>query len=218
LRYQTSPQQGDSPLWPVRRQLAAAGQLDEATSDADASPRLDALLAPWCRRSRRRLPLLAELLRIAGAADLPEMSATRRRERTLEVLVEQLIGLARRSPVLVLFEDLHWIDPTSLALLERIIGQIDDLPVLLLLTSRPEGEPHLPNHAHLTRMTLSRLNRNAAAAIVARRAGTAELEPELVTAILARSDGVPLYIEEMTAAIVETGAGGTLYRPRSRIR
>ncbi len=107
----------------------------------------------------------------------------------------------------MLFEDLHWIDPTSLAMLERIIGQIDVLPVLLLLTSRPEGEPHLPSHAHLTRMTLNRLNRNAAAAIVARRVGTAELEPELATAILARSDGVPLYIEEMTAAIIETGAG-----------
>jgi class 3 adenylate cyclase/tetratricopeptide (TPR) repeat protein len=207
VRYQTSPQQGDSPLWPVRRQLAAAAKLDEATSDADCLARLDALLRRGADEPGEALPLLAGLLRIAGAADLPEMSATRRRERTLEVLVEQLIGLARRSPVLVLFEDLHWLDPTSLALLERIIGQIDDLPVLLLLTSRPEGEPHLPSHAHLTRMTLNRLNRNAAAAIVARRAGTAELEPELVTAILARGDGVPLYIEEMTAAIIETGAG-----------
>jgi tetratricopeptide (TPR) repeat protein len=207
LRYQTSPQQGDSPLWPVRRQLAAAAHLDEATSDADCLARLDALLRRGTDDPGEALPLLAELLRIASAVDLPEMSATRRRERTLEVLVEQLMGLAKRSPVLVLFEDLHWIDPTSLALLERIIAQIDDLPVMLLLTSRPEGEPHLPSLAHLTRMTLSRLDRNAAAAIVARRAGAARLAPELVTEILARSDGVPLYIEEMTAAIIETAAG-----------
>ncbi len=94
LRYQTSPQQGDSPLWPVRRQLAAAAQLDEATSDADSLARLDALLRRGADDSGEALPLLAGLLRIASAADLPEMSATRRSERTLEVLVEQLAGLA----------------------------------------------------------------------------------------------------------------------------
>jgi class 3 adenylate cyclase/tetratricopeptide (TPR) repeat protein len=206
LRYQTSPQQGDSPLWPVGRQLAAAAGLDEAATDTERLARLESHLRRGVDEPGEALPLLAGLLQIPGVDELPAMSASRRRERLLEVLVDQLVGLARRSPVLVLYEDLHWIDPTSLALLERIIGQIDDLPVLLLMTSRPDGEPHLASHAHLTRMTLNRLNRNAAAAIVARRAGAAALQPEVVTAILARGDGVPLYIEEMTAAIIETGA------------
>lgn len=206
LRYQTSPQQGDSPLWPIRRQLAAAARLDEAPSDAECVARLEAVLRRAVDDPGDALPLIAGLLRIEGAPELPAMSAARRRERLLEVLVEQVVGLARRSPVLLLFEDLHWIDPSSLALLERIIAQIDALPVLLLATSRPDGEPHLANHAHLTRMALNRLDRKAAAAIIARRAGDAALEPELVTAILARGDGVPLYIEEMTAAIIEAGA------------
>ncbi len=206
LRYQTAPQQGDSPLWPIRRQLAAAARLDEVLDEAERLDRLAALLRHGGDSPGESLPLLAALLQIRGAAELPAMSAARRRERTLDVLVDQLLGLARRTPVLMLFEDLHWIDPTSLALLERVIAQIDDAPVLLLATSRPDGEPHLPSQAHLTRMTLNRLDRNAAAAIVARRAGAAALEPDLVAAILARGDGVPLYIEEMTAAIVETGA------------
>ena len=206
LRYQTSPQQGDSPLWPVRRQLAAAAGLEEAASEAECLARLDALLRLGVDQPGDALPLLAGLLRLEGAPELPTMSAARRRERTLEVLVEQLLGLARRSPVVVLFEDLHWIDPTSLALVERIISEIDAVPVLLLMTSRPDDEPHLPNHAHLTRMALNRLDRKAAAAIVAHRAGVTALEPEMVSAILARGDGVPLYIEEMTAAIVEAGA------------
>ncbi len=206
VRYQTGPQQGDSPLWPIRRQLTAAARLDDAPNDVDRLTRLDALLRRGVADPGEALPLLAGLLGIAAPGELPTMSASRRRERLLDVLVEQLIGLARRSPVLMLFEDLHWVDPTSLALLERIIGQIDEARVLLLMTSRPDGEPHLASHAHLTRMTLNRLNRSAAATIVARRAGAASLEPDTVAAILARGDGVPLYIEEMTAAIVETGA------------
>lgn len=206
LRYQTSPQQGDSPLWPVRRQLAAAARLDEAASDSECLARLEAVLRDAVDEPGDALPLIAGLLRIEAAPELPAMSAARRRERLLEVLVEQVVGLARRSPVLLLFEDLHWIDPSSLALLERIIAQIDALPVMVLLTSRPDAEPQLPSHPHLTRMSLNRLDRKAAAAIVARRAGAAALDPELVAAILARGDGVPLYIEEMTAALVEAGA------------
>lgn len=206
LRYQTSPQQGDSPLWPVRQQLTAAAGLDAVPDDAERLARLEALLRRAADAPGEALPLLAEFLGIAHPVELPVMSGERRRERLLDLLAAEVTGLARRSPVLLLFEDLHWIDPTSLAWLERVIAQIDTLPVLLLLTSRPEAEPHLPSHAHLTRMTLNRLDRKAAAAIVAHRAGATGLDPELVAAILARGDGVPLFIEEMTAAIVETGA------------
>jgi tetratricopeptide (TPR) repeat protein len=108
--------------------------------------------------------------------------------------------------VLLLFEDLHWIDPSSLELIERIIGRTGDARVMLVLTSRPEAEPHLAGHPQLTRISLSRLGRAAAMAVIERLAGRDKLDASLVTTILERTDGVPLYLEEMTAAIVETGA------------
>jgi hypothetical protein len=134
------------------------------------------------------------------------MSAERRRERIIEVLTERLLALARQAPVLLLFEDLHWIDPSSLELIERIIGRTGDARVMLVLTSRPEAEPHLAGHPQLTRISLSRLGRAAAMAMIERLAGEGNLDAELVSTILERTDGVPLYLEEMTAAIVETGA------------
>jgi predicted ATPase len=122
------------------------------------------------------------------------------------VLTERLLALARQAPVLLLFEDLHWIDPSSLELIERIIGRTGDARVMLVLTSRPEAEPHLAGHPQLTRISLSRLGRAAAMAVIERLAGRDKLDASLVTTILERTDGVPLYLEEMTAAIVETGA------------
>jgi len=218
LRFQTSPQQGDSPLWPIRRWLRAAAGLDEAADDAARRARFEAflgqaggLLGQAGGKPDQALPLVADLLDLpplgTPMAALPAMSAERRRERLLEVLTDHILGRARQQPVLILFEDLHWIDPTSLALIERVLGQIEAARVLLLMTSRPDGEPGLSPLPHLARISLSRLPRTAAAAIVAGRAGAATLAPGTVAAILARGDGVPLYIEEMTAAMVEGGGG-----------
>jgi class 3 adenylate cyclase/tetratricopeptide (TPR) repeat protein len=206
LRYQTSPQQGDSPLWPVRRQLTLASGLESVSDGRARLQRLEAFLAESQPASPETVTLLAELLDIETTTPLPAMSAERRRERIIEMLTERLLALARQAPVLLLFEDLHWIDPSSLELIERIIGRTGDARVMLVLTSRPEAEPHLAGHPQLTRISLSRLGRAAAMAMIERLVGEGNLDAELVSTILERTDGVPLYLEEMTAAIVETGA------------
>ena len=208
LRYQTSPQQGDSPLWPVHRQLAGAARLDDATSDELKLQRLGELLQLEISEPGETLALIADFLGLPADPGLAAMSAERRRDRLLDALTGQLVNLAATTPVLMLFEDLHWIDPTSLELLERILARLDALPVMLLLTSRPEGEPRLPAFAHLTRIGLNRLGRAGALAIVERaiseRAGGEQrLTPELVESIIERGDGVPLFLEEITAAVLE---------------
>ncbi len=205
LRYQTSPQQGDSPLWPVRRHLVAEAGLDRLPDDTARLQRLGELLGELEPEPAEAVRLLAELLDIGDAPPLAGMSAARRRDLVIEILVRRLEHLARHTPVMILFEDLHWIDPTSLELVERILGRIAEARVLLLLTSRPEGQPHLTGHQHLTVMTLNRLARAAAMAIVKRVAGGDRLPEDMTATIIARTDGVPLYIEEMTRATLERG-------------
>jgi predicted ATPase/class 3 adenylate cyclase len=209
IRYQTSPQQGDSPLWPVRRQLSLAAGLESVPDDGARLARLEALLGETGPPPRDTLALLAELLDIETALPLPAMSAERRRDRIIEVLTERLLALAATAPVLVLFEDLHWVDPSSLELVERVIGRTADARVMLLLTSRPEAEPHLAGHPHLTRMSLSRLGRSAALAVIEGLADGRRLTGDLVAAIIERTDGVPLYLEEMTRAVLESSAMAT---------
>jgi predicted ATPase len=123
-------------------------------------------------------------------------------------LVEHLLGLARRRPVLMVLEDAHWIDPTTLELLGQALDRIAGARVLLLLTSRPDHQPALGGHPHVTRLTLNRLGRGPTEAIVARLSGGRSLSPEVLAEIAARTDGVPLFIEELTKAVLEIGAAG----------
>ena len=216
IRYQCSPYHGDSALWPVIQQLSqvariAADELLETKLD-----KLEALLA----RARAgdaadAAPLISSLIGLDGEGRYGKLDLTpqARRVRTLEALVEQLLGLAAQQPVLLLLEDAHWIDPTTLELISRCLDRIVDAPVLLLLTSRPDQQPQLAAHPHVTRLSLNRLGRAGGAAIVTRlsggqgadgRAGRA-LPAELIDAIITRTDGVPLFVEELTKAILETG-------------
>jgi predicted ATPase len=153
------------------------------------------------------LPLLAELLGLPGGPS-PDLTPQQKRARTLAALVAQLTGLSRHRPVLVLFEDVHWIDPTSLELIERALETIAAARVLFLLTSRPDGQPAIGGHPHLTRIMLSRLGRAAAEAIVARLTAGHALALSVQAQIVARTDGVPLFIEELTKAILEAEADG----------
>jgi predicted ATPase/class 3 adenylate cyclase len=204
LRYQCSPQHSDSPLWPVTQQLAVAAGF-ATTNPSERLARLDALLRRDVPEPGEALPLLAELLGLPGGPS-PDLTPQQKRARTLAALVAQLIGLSRRRSVLVLFEDVHWIDPTSLELIEQALEAISAARVLFLLTSRPDGQPAFGAHPHLTRITLSRLGRAAAEAIVARLAAGRALASSVQAEILARTDGVPLFIEELTKAILEAEA------------
>ncbi len=204
VRYQCSPYHGDSALWPVIRQLNHAAGLG---AEDPLEVRLDKLEALLERAGGRdAAPLIADLLGLDGATRYGPLSLTPQgqRARTLRALTEQLLGLAARQSVLVVLEDAHWIDPTTLELIEQCLDRIADAGVLLLLTSRPDRQPKIAAHPHVTRLALNRLGRGGVEAIVARLGGD-HLPAETIDAIIARTDGVPLFVEELTKAILETG-------------
>jgi class 3 adenylate cyclase/predicted ATPase len=204
VRYQCSPYHTDSALWPVIQQLSHAAGLGP---DDPVEARLDKLETLLDRADRRNAaPLVADLLGLDGGARYGSLnlSPEAQRARTPEALVHQLLGLAARQPVLLVLEDAHWIDPTTLELIEQCLDLISDARVLLLLTSRPDHQPELAAHPHVTRFTLNRLGRAGVEAIIARLGGD-HLPTETIGTIIARTDGVPLFVEELTKAILESG-------------
>ncbi|MCK1620764.1 adenylate cyclase [Bradyrhizobium sp. 159] len=176
------------------------------SADDPAATRLDkleALLALSIDDVTAVAPLLAALLSLETDAPPLDMSPHRQKERTLEELVNQVLGLAARRPVLALYEDVHWADPTSLELLDLLVDRVQGAPVLVLITFRPEFEPPWTHYAHVTALTLSRLSRRQSAAMVARLSGGKALPPAVLDQIVAKTDGVPLFVEELTRTVLE---------------
>ena len=153
------------------------------------------------------VPLLAALLGVPTGERYPALTLTPevQKRRTLQALVDQLAGLAAQQPVLALYEDVHWIDPSTLELLGLVIERIRQLPVLVLITFRPEFQPPWTGQAHVTTLTMSRLGRRQGADLVARVTGDKPLPAEIVEQIVARTDGVPLFVEELTKTVLESG-------------
>ncbi len=204
IRYQCSPYHTGSALWPVIQQLEHAARF---AADDPLETRLDKLEAALGGGSHgEATALLADLVGLDGSVRYgrQELSPQAKRARTLEALTHQLLRLATSRPVLLLIEDAHWADPTTLELLEAWLDAIATARVLLVLTSRPDNQPALAAHPHVTRLSLNRLGRAGVEAIVARLGGD-RLPPATVDAIIARTDGVPLYVEELTKAVLETG-------------
>ena len=204
LRYFCSPHHRNSALFPVISQIEhAAGFLRDDTAERKLV-KLDALLV-HAAAAPEAVELIADLLSLPARRPALELSPQQRKEKTLAALLAQLDGLARGQPVLMLFEDLHWIDPTSLELLTVIVDRVQRLPVLLLATARPEFTPPWPSHAHVTALSLTRLSRRECMALVDRITGGKSLPDEVLEQILARTDGVALFIEELTRAVIESG-------------
>jgi len=193
LRYFCSPHDQDSALYPFIGQLERAAGFtrdDTATTKLD---KLEALLRNGAEPGD--LSLIAEMLSLSGGERLPplDLSPQRKKERTLAALLRQLQALARQQPVLMIFEDLHWIDPTSREVLDLTVEKITGLPVLLVATYRPEFQPPWVGGSQVTVIALNRLGRSEGARLVARLAGTlGALPPEVVDEIVERTDGVPL--------------------------
>jgi len=150
---------------------------------------------------------LADLLSLAasGRYPLPNLSPQRKKERTLEALIRQLEGLARRQPVVMVFEDAHWIDPTSRQLLDLTVERIRSLPVLLIVTFRPEFQSPWTGPPQVTMLALNRLDRRDRTVLVNQIAGGKALPDEVVSQIVDRTDGVPLFVEELTKSVLESG-------------
>jgi class 3 adenylate cyclase/predicted ATPase len=207
IRYQCSPYHNQSALYPIIRQLEhSAGFRD----DDEASGKLDKLESVLGRATPRVAevaPLFASLLSLPFGGRYPglSLSPAQQRQRTLAALVEQLEGLAAQSPVLVVFEDAHWADATSLELIDLVIERTRFLPVLFLVTFRPEFEAPWHGKDHVTRIDLGRLDHDDVRAMVERMTGGRTLPPELMEQIVAKTDGVPLFIEEFTKTIEESG-------------
>jgi predicted ATPase len=136
---------------------------------------------------------------------LPNLSPQRKKERTLEALIRQLEVLARRQPVVMVFEDAHWIDPTSRELLDLIVERVGSLPVLLIVTFRPEFQPPWTGQPQVTMLALNRLDRRNRTILVEQIAGGKALPDEVVAQIVDRTDGVPLFVEELTKSVLESG-------------
>jgi predicted ATPase len=141
-----------------------------------------------------------------------ELAPEQRRQRTLEALMSQLAGLARQQPVLMIFEDVHWIDPTSLEVLGRTVDRIKTLPALLIVTFRPEFNAPWVGQPHVTSLTLNRLGEREATAIIARLVGNKALPADVLAEIVERTDGIPLFVEEMTKAVLEAESEGAARR------
>jgi DNA-binding winged helix-turn-helix (wHTH) protein/predicted ATPase len=204
LRYQCSPYHRDSVLHPFVVQLGRAARLapeDPAETQLD---KLEAILEP--SRIAETAPLFASLLSIPTADRYPPLalSAAQQRRLTLAALLDQLEALARQKPVLMLFEDAHWADATSLEVLDLAVERLRALPVLALFTFRPEYEAPWTGLSHVTSIALDRLAPAEIETLAEHVAGR-PLPPELMAQIVVKTDGVPLFVEELTKAVVEGG-------------
>ncbi|MEY9751487.1 putative ATPase [Bradyrhizobium japonicum] len=173
LSHYCSPHHQTSPLYPVINLLERAAGFAADDPAATRLDKLETLLALSIDDVTAVVPLLAALLSLETDARYPplDMSPHRQKERTLEELVNQVLGLAARRPVLAMYEDVHWADPTSLELLDLLVDRVQGAPVLVLITFRPQFEPPWTHYAHVTALTLSRLSRRQGAAMVARLSG-----------------------------------------------
>ena len=206
-----SPYFQDKALHPIVSQLLLAA--DIATND-DASTKLDKFETFISRSDTipaEDIALFAALLSIPGTTryPLPQLTSRRLKECTLDALLGLLKRLAARMPVMIIFEDLQWIDATSLELLSHVVEAAHELPLLLLATFRPEFAPPWPNHRHVTTISLSRLNQSESADLIAGVSRARIIPDNVVERIVGHADGVPLFVEELTKAVLEGGGRDT---------
>src|SRR6516162_7624006 len=207
LRYQCSPYHTNSALHPFIAQLERAAGFKADDTSEQRLDKLEAVLAMSASRIEGVAPLFAALLSIPFGERYPPLalSPTQQRRRTLAALLDQFEGLARRHPILLVFEDANWADATSLELLDLTVERVRQLPVLALFTFRPEFEPPWIGLPNVGTLTLGRLDRDDVENVVARVTGGRVLPAEVMKQIVAKTDGNPLFVEELTKTVLEAG-------------
>ena len=205
LRYFCSPHHRDTALYPFIVRLERAAEFGRGDATATKLDKLAALLSRSGDSTPETKAVFADLLGLPteGRYPPPPTDPRQRRELTFAALVRQLEGLARHRPVLFVVEDAHWIDSTSLELLERITERIRRLPALMVVTYRPEFEPPWIGESEVTSLTLSRLGRRESTALIEHVAGGRSLPTEILSRLVERTDGIPLFIEELTNTLLE---------------
>ena len=206
MRYFCSAHDINSALFPFIGQLERAAGFERSDSPAQKLAKLDALVSQ-STADAEHLAALAGLfgLPATGQRELQELSPQKRKEKTFAAFLAQIEGLPGRCPLYVIFEDVHWVDPTSLELLAALVERVARLQVLLLITARPEFTLPWPSYPHMTTIPLARLGRRDGEALIERVAGGKRLPKEVTDEILARTDGVPMFIEELTKTLLESG-------------
>ncbi len=204
--YQCSPNHVNSALYPAIRQLERAAGIAAGEAPGANLDRLEAHLRHVMGDNPEAAPLMAALLSIPATARYGalEMTAAQQRMATLRALQDQILARARAGPVLFVLEDAHWIDPTTQDFIAEIVPRLTDRPVLLLITHRPEWSGPFHGQGHVTTLNLARLSRAQVVTMVRDVAGPA-LTDEAIARVVERTDGVPLFVEELTKAIAEVG-------------
>ena len=207
VRYQCSPYHQDSPLYPTIQHLSRAASITGEESNDEALDKLDAMLAKVGKPSLESTLLFATLLGLDGGNRYgeTELNPQRQRSLTLGALVGQLQTLAEQSPVLWVVEDMHWIDPTTLELIEASLDPASSARIMILATARPTFEHGFGGHPIVTRLTLNRLGRRQVDEIATQLGGGKRLPASLLSKIVERTDGVPLFVEELTKTVLESG-------------
>lgn len=213
LRYFCSPYHTDSALYPVITQFERAAGFDRADTADTRLDKLEALLVPT-GLSKKDFGLLADLVSATPPDDVtqPDLSPQLKKEKTLEAVLSHIELLAHRQPVLMVAEDAHWIDPTSRELLDLAIDRIRHLPVLLLIAFRPEFHPPWLGQAHVTMLALNRLGPDENEALVGQVLGGRSLPDKVIAEIVKRTDGIPLFVEELTKAVLEDAGNSNTSR------
>ena len=201
IRFQCSPLHSDSALWPIIQQLVRMGSFGE---DDDRHAKLDKL--EQLITDKKSVPMIAELLGLEYAFryGANSLSLQVKRARTFDILINYFRSVSISKPSLFIIEDLHWIDPTTFELTELLLDSIQDNPILLVMTSRPNESECLISHPNLSRLTLNRLSRNGVRKLIGHLGG-GSLPPETTKAIITRTDGIPLFVEEVMKALLESG-------------
>jgi class 3 adenylate cyclase/energy-coupling factor transporter ATP-binding protein EcfA2 len=202
VRYQCSPYHSDSALHPVIQQLTLAADIRDADTPEQRAAKLYRILDG---ASPEDSSLIAALLGLPAKTSLSDLSPQQQRFRTLRALSSHLVRLAQDKPVLAILEDAHWIDPSTRDFVEQSLEAVANAPVLFVLTTRPGFKHGLAAHPRFSELLLNRLTREDIAAIVTSVASGKTVPPALIDEIATKSDGVPLYIEEMARGAIESG-------------
>ncbi|WP_108659911.1 AAA family ATPase [Acuticoccus kandeliae] len=204
LRLQCSPHEVNAAFAPAIAEIEATAGLSLEADPLDRLAKLETHLAEMFEHVEEVAPLFAALLRLPTDRYEPvEMGPQRRKQQTVAFLAERVARLAAKTPVVILFEDVHWIDPSTLEALQALVPRVEVLPILIVVTHRPEFSNRWAGYGHVTAHSLGRLGRGDRRMIAERVARGKALPAELLERIVVQTDGVPLFVEELTKSVIE---------------
>ena len=206
LRFQCSPYYVNSAFYPSIDNFERALKFNRDETPESKLDKLEALIVAHYGRPLTDVRFIASLLSIPyeDRYGVLPMTPQKHKDETLRTLVDLTEAAAKKQPTVMLYEDVHWTDPTSLEAMNLLVDRVRNIPLLIVLTHRPQFQPKWESHGHVTALNLAKLTRAQSSAIVSNLAGGKALPADLLERILAKTDGVPLYVEELTKAILES--------------